>query len=221
MSAPKLGFLAPLAAAGMVMLAPAGPGPLTRGAAEAASFDCARAASPTDTAICSDPRLSALDSQLQAAFDARVARDEGVRQLERGWLAARNAGCGKDVACLTRFTAAQLAWLRSAALRPPSTLPTREGACALTQIRLVGSRLEGAPDSGSAVEETDGGYQVSYDVEPPIQASRPGDAALVCLVSVPRHCPPHDDRGRVYAVANLRTLGAWSDPDAEHMCGGA
>jgi uncharacterized protein len=221
MSAHKLGFLAPLAAAGIVMTAPVGPSPLAPGAAEAASFDCARASTPTERAICSDPQLSALDSRLQGAYDARVTRDQGVRELERGWLAARNAGCGKDVACLKRFTAAQIAWLESAALRPPSALPTRVGACALSSIKLVGSRLEGMPDSGSAVEETDGGYQVSYDVEAPIQASQAGDPALVCLVSIPSHCPPGDDRGRFYAVANLRTLGAWSDPDAEHMCGGA
>ena len=44
---------------------------------------------------------------------------------------------------------------------------------------------------------------------------------LVCLVALPQDCPPGDDRGKTYAAANLRTLGAWSAADSEHMCGGA
>ncbi len=214
-------LLTALAMAGAVSAVPFGLAPAFNSSADAASFDCAKASNPTELAICSDPRASTLDSQLGAAFDARVARDPGVRQIERGWLAARNAGCGRDVGCISSFTAAELAWLQSAARRLPNALPTHEGACGLATIRQIGSRLEGAPDSGSAVAESDGAYQVSYDTIPAIQASQIGDAALVCLVSIPRHCAPHDNRGRVYAVANLRTLAAWSAPDAEHMCGGA
>ena len=106
-------------------------------------------------------------------------------------------------------------------------MPTRVGACALTSVKQVTARLEDGqtgqeiPGSGSAVAETDGGYQVSYDTVPAIQASRRGDPVLVCLVSLPQGCPPGDNRGRDYAVGNLRTLGAWRAPDAEHMCGGA
>ena len=222
MSAARMGLLAPLAAAAMVVLSPMGPGPLGGGgAAEAASFDCAKAANASEVAICSDPTLSALDGRLQASFDARVARDAKLRQIERGWILARNAGCDKDVACLTRFTRAEIAWLQSAAVGLPSRLPTQEGACALTTIRQVGSRLEGMPDSGSAVAETDGGYQVSYDVIPAITASQRGDPTLLCLISIPRHCPRGDTRGRIYSAANLRTLGAWSEADAEHSCVGA
>jgi hypothetical protein len=125
------------------------------------------------------------------------------------------------VGCLTRFTRAEIAWLQSAAVRLPSRLPTQEGACALTSVRQIGSRLEGMPDSGSAVAETNGGYQVSYDVITAITASQRGDPTLLCLVSIPRHCPRGDNRGRIYSAANLRTLGAWAEADAEHSCGGA
>jgi uncharacterized protein len=221
MAAAKLRILARFAAAVVASVLPVGAGTMTPGAAGAASFDCSKAANPTEVAICADARLSVLDARLQAGFDARVRRDPGARQTERGWILARNAGCDKDVACIRRFTQAELAWLQSAARRLPSRLPIREGACALSAIRQIGSRLEGMPESGSAVAEANGGYQVSYDVIPAIQASSVGDPALVCLVSIPRHCPRGDTRGRVYAVANLRTLGAWSEADAEHLCGGA
>ena len=52
-------------------------------------------------------------------------------------------------------------------------------------------------------------------------ASRPGDVVRVCLVSIPRPCPPGDKRGRVYKTTNLRTHGEWTLPDSEHSCGGA
>lgn len=44
---------------------------------------------------------------------------------------------------------------------------------------------------------------------------------MVCLAVLPEDCPPGDDRGKVYASADLRTLMAWASPDAEHLCGGA
>jgi uncharacterized protein YecT (DUF1311 family) len=217
--------LAPLALGALVAasaMAPTLPG----GAARAASFDCAHAGNPTEVAICADPSLSALDSAMAAAYAQRLAQDPSVRQIQRAWLAARNT-CGNRADCLSPLITAQLAWLRSGAPRPPGALPTRVGACALTSVKQVTARLEDGstgqpiPGSGSAVQESDGGYQVSYDTVPAIQASRRGDPVLVCLVSIPQGCPAGDDRGRSYAVGNLRTLGAWQASDAEHMCGGA
>ena len=64
--------------------------------------------------------------------------------------------------------------------------------------------------SGSAVLEANGAMQVFYDQILDIDQSRAGDPALVCLIDLPHDCPPGDDRGKVYGVANLRTLGAWS-----------
>jgi uncharacterized protein YecT (DUF1311 family) len=223
----KLATLTPLALAALFAASTAGSNlPGAGGAAHAASFDCARASNPTEVAICADPSLSALDSAMDAAYDRRLARDPSVRQMQRVWLAARNA-CGNHTECLSPLMSVQLAWLRSGAPRPPSALPTRVGACALTSVKQVTTRLQDGrtgqevPDSGSAVAEADGGYQVSYDMIPAIQASRRGDPVLVCLASIPQGCPPGDNRGRNYAVGNLRTLGAWWAPDAEHMCGGA
>ena len=64
-------------------------------------------------------------------------------------------------------------------------------------------------------------HQVSYDEVPDIARSRPGDPIRLCLVSIPKHCPPGDDRGRFYKATNLRTGKSWTLPDSEHMCGGA
>jgi hypothetical protein len=100
-------------------------------------------------------------------------------------------------------------------------LPARDGACAATRVKEVGYRLEGMPDSGSAISYRNGGYQVSYDRIPAMAASRPGDPVRLCLVSVPRHCPRGDARGRVYRATNLRTGRTWTAPNAEHSCGGA
>jgi uncharacterized protein len=213
---PALVLAAPILAA----LAPSvqsGVGP----AARAASFDCAKAATPTEHAICNSPELSALDGRLGAVYDQRVALDPGLRQIQRGWLAARNTGCGADRVCLANFMNAELAWFASGVSRPTDRLPVNPGVCGLSNISDVGTRLEGTPGSGSAVSEGDGADQVSYDTVAAIDRSRRGDPVLVCLVSLPTNCPAGDDRGKIYAVANLRTLGAWSAPDSEHSCGGA
>jgi hypothetical protein len=106
-------------------------------------------------------------------------------------------------------------------------LPRRLGQCAVTRIKFIGTRLEDGitheaiPDSGSAVDFTNGGHQVSYDTLPAVTGSRVGDTVRMCLISIPRHCPPGDDRGRKYRTTNLRTHGSWRLLDSEHVCGGA
>ncbi len=106
-------------------------------------------------------------------------------------------------------------------------LPTAPGTCVLTRIAAIGERLIDAktgrpiPGSGSAVAFANKGYQVSYDEVSAILHSRAGDSVFLCLIEIPRGCPPGDNRGRVYTTTNLRTLESWTLPDAEHSCGGA
>ena len=106
-------------------------------------------------------------------------------------------------------------------------LPTKVGQCVDTTVKSVGNRLEdGAtnkpvPGSGSAISFANGGYQVSYEQEPVVDSSRPGDPARMCLASIPQNCPPGDNRGREYKTTNLRTHRSWRLPDSEHGCGGA
>jgi hypothetical protein len=104
-------------------------------------------------------------------------------------------------------------------------LPRHVGECVDPHVKDVGTRLvdgdQPVPDSGSAIQFTNGGYQVSYETVPAVEASRAGDAVKMCLIAIPHGCPPGDNRGREYRVNNLRTHKSWLLPDAEHMCGGA
>ena len=73
--------------------------------AAAASFNCARAATPNEIAICANPELSALDSEMGGLWFAysqfpMLMGMNGNRQDEaRAFLAGRNA-CGANVPCL-------------------------------------------------------------------------------------------------------------------------
>jgi len=117
--------------------------------------------------------------------------------------------------------------LAAAANADAAPLPTRIGACVVTRVKSVETRLEDGDThqpvagSGSAVSFTNGGYQVSYEQVPAVDQSRPGDRVRICLVSIPSHCPPGDDRGREYRSTNLRTGKSWRLRDSEHSCGGA
>jgi hypothetical protein len=100
-------------------------------------------------------------------------------------------------------------------------LPSKQGQCAITTIKSVGTRLEGIPDSGDAVSYTNGGYQVSYAAIPGLKGSKRGDRVKLCLTEVPDDCPAGDDRGKVYKATNLRTHKSWEASNSEHDCGGA
>jgi hypothetical protein len=95
------------------------------------------------------------------------------------------------------------------------------GTCFETQVASIASRLENAPDSGSAVSYTDGHYQVAYETSPAVQAFRVGDPVRLCVIDLPGHCPPADDRGINFLAVNGRTGDRWEAGDSEHKCGGA
>jgi len=114
--------------------------------------------------------------------------------------------------------AAAVAVSAAAAAEP---VPNKPGDCTLTSVKRIESRLEGMPDSGSAIAYTDGLYQVSYEMDAGVSSSRPGDRVRICLVELPHDCPPGDTRGKIYKATNLRTHRSWTMPDSEHSCGGA
>jgi len=68
-----------------------------------AGFDCNKAASATEKAICRDESLSKMDGQMAALWGTLRAKssDPAIRQAQRQWLEKRDA-CGGDVACLTK-----------------------------------------------------------------------------------------------------------------------
>jgi hypothetical protein len=112
----------------------------------------------------------------------------------------------------------------------PFQNPARVGECAERTIAVILTRLnEKLPskkprpgdDGGSYVRYTNNDTQVSYEWNAALVHSKVGDKVRFCLISIPKDCPPGDNRGRVYETTNLRTHGVWKMQDDPHMCGGA
>jgi len=59
------------------------------GSSSAASFDCTKASSRVDKAICNSPQISQLDSDLDAAYKKALAANndpEALKLAQRSWL---------------------------------------------------------------------------------------------------------------------------------------
>ena len=225
-------------------------GVIAPASAQQASFDCRLARLPDEIAICSDPHLGQLDVIGATAFNIGKQRPGSRAMLmnAQALLTARIA-CKSDKVCILdrQVDALRLyrqwnipvvipdwipeyrAELAGAAPIAAGSLPTRVGQCATTAVAAIGDRFgnELAPvagrdgDPGTGVSFANGGGQVSYQWEAAIARSRVGDPVRMCLIEIPRDCPPGDDRGKVYTTTNLRTGEAWSLPDSQHSCGGA
>ncbi|MGR3455234.1 lysozyme inhibitor LprI family protein [Pseudooceanicola sp.] len=94
------------------------------------SFDCSRAGTPTEYAICDNDELARLDVALADAY--RAARDRpGVRDRQRAWIKERNL-CGANVACLAQRMRERLAELTGGTApggtMPPVATPTPPGS---------------------------------------------------------------------------------------------
>ena len=214
------------------------------------SFDCQKAKAPDEHIICNDRRLAELDQAVAIASDqAAGGSGNDAREVVRETLAARHS-CGEDSLCILdqQVKAVDtLADLGSKVSIPPwvgtyrvdlfnerrdpptQTLPEQVGQCTVTKIAAISTRFgeelkppaDETNSSGSAVTFANQGYQVSYTYVAAIADSHIGDEILLCLVSLPRDCPPGDTRGKFYSATNLKTTGSWLLPDAQHMCGGA
>lgn len=91
--------------------------------ASAASFDCAKARTPTEKLICGDPTLSRLDEQLDDAYRSaqrRVESRTALRDAQRKWLSTRRDVC-TDVACLRAAYLARIEALLDEATANPTT----------------------------------------------------------------------------------------------------
>jgi hypothetical protein len=193
--------------------------------------------------------LLELDKAISIAFRQAAAKSTEARKRARDRLAARRA-CGANRMCILEEQVQTIEWFsllgsdvpvpswvgehrialfKASGKRPTAALPQRVLQCTMSKISRISTRFgeplkpptEPADSSGSAVEYANGGYQVSYSFVEAIAESRIGDDTLICLLSIPKDCPPGDDRGRFYSATNLRTKGSWVLPDAQHMCGGA
>ena len=69
------------------------------------SFDCDKASTPTEYAICAFETLSALDRGLAAAYKIAKGLDNSttLRDEQRQWNKERSSTCGDDVECLSQM----------------------------------------------------------------------------------------------------------------------
>lgn len=79
-------------------------------ASPATAFDCTRAATPTEKAICANPEALQSDKVMSAAYFALRRKLSGpgrrlLLQNQKSWLARRNTSCISDTACLARENA--------------------------------------------------------------------------------------------------------------------
>lgn len=108
----------------------------------AASFDCARAASASEKAICADDRLAAADRRLGQLY-AELQRDERDRDTrrdaQRAWLRQRDSDCGGNTGCLHGSYEVRLRELlaQAPALRPQASPSAEDVAAALRVFDLL------------------------------------------------------------------------------------
>ena len=202
----------------------------------AAGFDCSKAATLVENAICSDDELSSLDESMVAAYRAALANDQDIKNSQRAWLKKRNA-C-KDTACLKKAYSQRLAELQNQpAQTVSSALPKKVGQCADMAIQDKVTRFEGAV-AGEAGGEVNvqlsdelglyllsiAGLSESANLDKYMYATSDfakGDKVKVCLIQLPKDCPKGDDRGKIYKVTNYKNKKSFTGVDSWHSCGGA
>lgn len=88
-------------------------------AAERPSFDCGKATTPSERAICADEALAGLDRDIAALYRRRRAQSpipRAVDAAQKQWLAVRDV-CQENVACLAKEHAARKQALEEALAR--------------------------------------------------------------------------------------------------------
>src|ERR1700727_2466841 len=86
--------------------------------ANAASFNCSRAALPAEKAICENDNLSSLDDRTMGMYfiivggGAPVAVVTQVKETQSKFLARRNA-CGADIECLVSAYTDEMMFLKN------------------------------------------------------------------------------------------------------------
>lgn len=212
------------------------------------SFECRRASTLDERTVCGSLELSNLDRIVSDTFGEFEPEFSKKKDIARGVLRDRKT-CGSDTACIAAVYAdalstygglrapiwpsryAQALMLRKAeamATGGPGgeNMPNQIGECSRTTISALvdrfGRRLDQADETtGSSVEFTNGGRQVSYAREVELALSEVGDDVVVCLIEVPRDCPEGDDRGHTFLSLNEDKGFVWVLGDTQHVCGGA
>jgi uncharacterized protein len=214
------------------------------------SFECNKASAVDERAICDYSRLAELDQAMTIAFgQVKKEYKAKARGLGKEAMANRHA-CGADRLCILDQQANAIAGFQDLGSTVPvpqwvgayriqfikdhpallgPQLPTAVRHCTFTKIASISTRFgeelkpptSDLDSTGSAVTFANKAYQVSYSYVEALANSHIGDGVLLCLVSIPKNCPPGDNRGREYSGTNLKTKESRILPDSQHMCGGA
>lgn len=211
------------------------------------SFDCTRASSDDERAICGNEKLSAIDVLVADAYRSYQAEFQPKKSVARHLLADRRA-CGDDTVCIAAAQLSALStygaiepWVQNYVVSEISArashlahqagadaghVPQQVGDCVQTRISNVTTRF-GEPvtysniDAGTSVEYANGGRVVSYGRDQGLFDAKAGQRVVMCLLTIPYDCPEGDDRGRLYYTFDADTKGEWILTDTQHMCGGA
>lgn len=101
-----------------VVLAALGSSPTIWSTANAASFDCSAASTSDEKAVCANPGLSSLDSQMSGLWYGYKAMPllmgaSGDRQDQANAFLKSRSACGSDMACLTKLYNARIGTLQT------------------------------------------------------------------------------------------------------------
>jgi hypothetical protein len=167
--------------------------------------------------------LSHVIESIESSADQSGTKNDEANSVDvadREWETAKR-NCTTDD-CMMPAYAKRIPILLSLLQEPlASTRPMeRVGDCRMDSLTNVGNRLEGDELSGSAARSKFGST-VSYENIDTVSKSRARDKVLVCLIELPKDCPPGDNRGKTYFIHNFRTGDSWTGADSQHSCGGA
>jgi uncharacterized protein len=100
------------------------------------SFDCARASTATENAICSSGILSDLDRQLSSAY-APLKAQPGVAEAQRAWIRQRDT-CGGSAVCIEQAYSTRIAVLSGT--QPKPQVPQKPNEIATVSLAKAGTR---------------------------------------------------------------------------------
>ncbi|MEO9168336.1 MAG: hypothetical protein ABI230_08035 [Aestuariivirga sp.] len=192
--------------------------------------------------------MSALDLTINDGYHRMINTlgRKTTNRIHSRFLRLRHS-CGSNADCIADVGALEMPIFQLAdpSFQPPQTAAVAKeldynvmkkqlkiGECTLSKVVQFGPRLcnsdatgdcpDNLPfdDSGDEINASNGTHGVDYDRVPVLEKSKLGDTVLLCLKSIPTHCPINDDRGYFWTWKNLRTGGIWGLTDSQHMCGG-
>ena len=165
--------------------------------ANAASFPCARAKSPIETAICADPVLSKLDSDLASVFRTAMrggARD-GLLESQRQWLVDRTRICKT-----------------SGPLAAPCLIDTyRQRIAELTKRQVDAATKDTCRRTASMLRHGIEAGRLSATQVPPFVAGRSGPIPTTLKSALYRHLGEPPGSERYLELGELVDIGQPSD----------